>query len=435
MLGMTLALRLAQQGQQVTLFESANELGGLASAWRLGDIVWDRHYHVTLLSDSSLRSLLAELGLESGMQWVQTKTGFYTGGQLYSMSNSIEFLKFPPLALWDKFRLGLTIFYASRVKDWQALEKIKVVDWLTRWSGRRTTDKIWLPLLRAKLGDNYEKTSAAFIWATIARMYAARRSGLKKEMFGYVPGGYARIIDHLATALRETGVTLRLEQRVKRVASEGTGVSVQLSSGQSLAFDQVVLTVPAPVVADLCPNLTDDEKRKARAIEYQGIVCASVLLRKPLAQFYVTNITDTWVPYTAVIEMSALVDRSQFGGNSLVYLPKYVPADDPMFGLSDDVLRERFVSALQRMYPQFDPSDILAFQVSRVRQVFAIPTVGYSNRVPSLRTSQPGIHVVTSAQILNGTLNVNETIQLAERSIPQLLSAGLEKGELEPAAI
>src|SRR5437868_13585373 len=105
MLGMTLALRLAQRGHRVTLFEGAQQLGGLASAWKLGDIVWDRHYHVTLLSDSVLRDLLKELGLEAEMQWVQTKTGFYTGGKLYSMSNSVEFLKFPPLNLIDKFRL------------------------------------------------------------------------------------------------------------------------------------------------------------------------------------------------------------------------------------------------------------------------------------------------------------------------------------------
>ncbi len=52
---MTLAHRLAQQGKRVTLIEAASHLGGLASAWSLGDVVWDRHYHVTLLSDAHLR--------------------------------------------------------------------------------------------------------------------------------------------------------------------------------------------------------------------------------------------------------------------------------------------------------------------------------------------------------------------------------------------
>src|ERR1044072_7163693 len=122
LLGMTLAHRLRQQGKQVTLFEGAETLGGLASAWTLTpDVTWDRHYHVTLLSDIALRSLLEELGLEKEMRWVETRTGFYTDGQLYSMSNTLEFLSFPPLGLLDKLRLGATIFYASRVKQWQRL--------------------------------------------------------------------------------------------------------------------------------------------------------------------------------------------------------------------------------------------------------------------------------------------------------------------------
>lgn len=67
---------------------------------------------------------------------------------------------------------------ASRRKDWQSLERIYVADWLRRWSGRRTFNKIWLPLLKAELGECYRRTSASLIWTTLAR-----QSGLKKELF------------------------------------------------------------------------------------------------------------------------------------------------------------------------------------------------------------------------------------------------------------
>jgi protoporphyrinogen oxidase len=434
-LGMTLALRLAQRGQRVTLFEGASHLGGLAGAMSLGDIVWDRYYHVTLLSDTYLRALLRELGVENEIQWVQTKTGFFTDGHLYSMSNSIEFLRFPPLSLWDKFRLALTILYASRIKNWRALENTNVVDWLRKLSGVHTTEKIWLPLLRAKLGQNYEKTSASFIWATIARMYAARRSGLKKEMFGYVPGGYARILDLLTNALREAGVTIELDHRAKRVSSDGDGAAITFASGRQTSVNRVVLTLPTPIIAGLCPDFSKEEQARLRAVEYQGIVCASVLLRKPLAGFYVTNITDSWVPFTAVIEMSALVDRRHFGGNALIYLPKYVSKDDPLLKADESALKSSFLAALARMYPDFNPADVLSFQVSRAQYVFALPTLGYSTRVPPLHTSRPAIHIVNSAQILNGTLNVNETIQLAENAVPELLAAATKRGELAPARI
>ncbi len=421
-LGMTLALRLAQQGQRVTLYESAPDLGGLASAWQLGDIIWDRHYHVTLLSDSHNRSLLRELGLEQEIQWVETKTGFYTGGRMVSMSNSLEFLKFPPINLIDKARLALTILHASRIEDWHALEQIPVEEWLRKWSGANTTDKIWLPLLRAKLGANYTKASAAFIWATIARMYAARRSGLKKEMFGYVPGGYARILARMTEVLQQTGVTIRTNSRATSIRKTENNISVKFADGSEAVVDQAVFTGPASTAADLCPELNADEQRLLRGIEYQGIICASLLLKRPLTPYYVTNITDSGVPFTAVIEMTALVDPKQFGGKHLVYLPKYVPINDPMFEATDAEIQQTFFTALQKMHPSLTNDDLLSFKVSRVRQVFVIPTLNYSKKLPPISTSVPGVHILNSVHIVNGTLNVNDTVQMAERAIPALLA-------------
>src|SRR5712691_6412433 len=421
-LGMTLAHRLAQHGQDVTLFEAAPTLGGLASAWSLGDVVWDRHYHVTLLSDSYLRALLTELGLEKEMAWVETRTGFYTDGALYSMSNTLEFLRFPPLSLFSKVRLGATIFYASRIQNWKKLENIPVADWLRRWSGRATFEKIWLPLLRAKLGDNYTKASAAFIWAIIARVYAARRTGLKKEMFGYVPGGYARVLDRYAERLASARVRVELRQAATKVeATAGGGVAIEFADGTRRMFDRVVVTLAAPLAARICPGLSTEEHARLNGVQYQGVICASLLLKRPLAGFYVTNITEAWVPFTAVIEMSALVDRAQFGGRALVYLPKYVKPEDTAFSLTDQELQDRFLRALERMYPHFRRDHVVSFRVSRVKYVLAISTLGYSDRLPSMTTSIPGLHIVNSAHIVNGTLNVNETIQLAEKAGVRLL--------------
>ncbi len=222
-LGMTLALRLSQKGHKVTIYESAEKVGGLTSSWQMpahsgsdgNGVIWDKFYHVILMSDLNTRKILKEIGLENELKWVETKTGFYSEGKLYSMSNLVEFFKFPPINLIDKFRLGLTIFAASKIKDWQRLENIPVSAWLTKWSGKRVFEKIWLPLLKAKLGDNYKNTSAAFIWSTIQRMYAARKSGLKKEMFGYVTGGYEKINTQFAKHLSGMGIEIKYNSKVK----------------------------------------------------------------------------------------------------------------------------------------------------------------------------------------------------------------------------
>jgi protoporphyrinogen oxidase len=324
--------------------------------------------------------------------------------------------------------LGATIFYASRIKDWKSLEKILVADWLERWSGRRTLHKIWLPLLRAKLGDNYRETSAAFIWAIIARMYAARRSGMKREVFGYMPGGYARVIERFGQFLRHENVRCKLGHRVEHVHStESKQVRLQLADGTSETFDHAVLTVAAPLAASMCEQLTSPEKNALNQLKYQGIVCASVLLKEPLSEFYITNITDDWVPFTAVIDMSAFVDRKYFGGGGFVYLPKYLPSNAHEFELTDKQFQDSFLAAVERMYPKFKREDVLCFCVSRVKYLLPISTLGYSDRLPAMFTSVPGLYLVSSAHIVNGTLNVNETVQLAESTAAQLANLSVDK--------
>ena len=427
MLGMTIAHRLSQQGHDVTLMEGRSNLGGLADAWQVGDVTWDRHYHVTLLSDRYVRELWQELGIESEMDWVETRTGFYTDGQLHSMSNTVEFLKFPPLGLIDKLRLGGTIFWASKVKNWKKLEQIPVADWLTKFSGKRTFQKMWLPLLRAKLGECWRDTSAAFIWATIARMYAARRSGLKKEMFGYVRGGYDQALNVFEERLRKQQVDIRCNTTVKQIHSTPQGAVVVETQQDKELFDRVVSTLPSPVLANALPELNDQQKTLHEGIRYHGIICASVLLEKPISPYYVTNITDGGVPFTAVIEMTALVDPRQLGGNHLIYLPKYVTPDDPAFDKTDAEIEEEFVSALDRMYSHFSKDNVKAIRVSRVRHVFALPTLGYSERVPAIQTNVRHVFAVNSSHIVNGTLNVNETVKLGNDFVAQYSSHAVPK--------
>jgi len=422
-MGITLALRLTEMGHKVTLFEAAPELGGLVSSWKMNDVEWDKFYHVILLSDFKTRELLKQVGLEDKIEWVETKTGFYMNGKLYSMSDTVEFLKFPTLNLFDKFRLGLTILVASRIKNWKRLEKIPVTDWLKRWSGKNTYQKVWLPLLRAKLGDSYTKTSAVFIWATIQRLYGARRSGLKKEMFGYIPGGYKRIVAALKDKLLSQGVQIKTGFAAREIKTGPTGKPViYFTANEPMEFDKVISTLPAGLSAQLCTGLATNEIKKLEDIEYLGVICVAVLLDKPISNFYITNITDSWVPFTGVIEMTALVNKKHLGDNALVYLPKYISPYDPLFNFSDEEIEKFFITNFKKMYPWLTDENIKFAGVARAKHVITVLTEGYSNNLPNAITTVPGLYIVNTVYIQDGTLNVNETIKVADEKLAQILA-------------
>jgi len=421
-MGMTLAHRLAQQGHKVTVFEAAPELGGLVSPWKMGDVEWDKFYHVILLSDFRTRNILKDIGLENKIEWVETKTGFYINGKLYSMSNTVEFLKFPTLNLIDKFRLGLTILVASRIKDWKRLEKIPVTKWLRKWSGKNTYEKIWLPLLRAKLSDGYEKTSAVFIWATIQRLYGARRSGLKKEMFGFVLGGYKTVIESFKQTLINEGVSIKTSTAAKQVKTAASGKpSITLANDAIEEFDEVIVTLPSPMASKLCSGLSQNEVQRLNNIEYFGVICVAVLLDKSISDFYITNITDSRFPFTGVIEMSALVNKDYLGGKALVYLPKYVSPNDPLFDQSDEYIQEFFMSHFKNMYSWITEDNIKFVGVARAKHVTTVAKLNYSENLPDIKTSIPNVYIVNTSHIKDGTLNVNETVRVAEDKLEEIL--------------
>lgn len=414
-LGVTLALQLARRGQHVTVYEAGDVLGGLAAPWQLGDITWDRHYHVTLLSDARTRAMYSAAGIhDDELRWVETKTGYYgTDHVLRSVSNAVEFLKLPGLSPIDKVRLGATIVGGSRIRNGRRMERLTVERWLRRWSGKSAFETFWKPLLRAKLGDAYSKASAAFIWATIQRLYAARRTGLKKEMFGYVSGGYSRVFAAFSATLADAGVRVRLSTPVQQVARVGEHLEVVTGEGTE-RFDRVVVTTNAPLAARLCPDLVTGERERLQRVEYLGIVCVSLLLEQPLSPYYLTYITEPSTPFTAVVEMTAFIDPAEVGGKSLVYLPKYLAASDPLFQADDAEVVATFLPFLQQMYPSFDPSQVVAARVSKVAQVFAVPTLNYSDDAPTIATSVPGLFLAGSAHLPFSTLNVNDTLSLVD---------------------
>lgn len=91
--------------------------------------------------------------------------------------------------------------------------------------------------------------------------------------------------------------------------------------------------------------------------------------------------------------------------------------------LSPRDVEGEFIAALRRMHPDFDERNVVATKTSKVRYVLPVSTIGFSQRTPATRTSIPGVYIVSSAQIVNGTLNVNETLGVVEAALPELLGA------------
>lgn len=413
-MGMALAYRLARRGHAVTVFERDNQVGGLATYHDYGPFFWDRFYHCILPSDTHLIRFLNEVGLGDQLRWTRTLTGFYVDRRFYSISSNLEFLRFPLVGLWGKIRLALTILYCARIRDWQRLERIPVEEWLIHTCGRATYEKLWKPLLLAKLGDSYRRVSAVFIWSYIKRLFSARDAAAKREHLGHISGGYKAVFERLEKLIRSAGGDIRMGVAVKHIDPRPKGGLWVSHDQEREAFDKVIFTSPVNVLQEVAGGELVRVANGEGGVEYLGVVCAVLVTRKPLVPYYVVNIADGRIPFTGVIGMSNLVSPQELGGYHLTYLPKYVLSGDPFLRRTDDQLRRVFSDGLRLMFPGLTADDIQGLHINRAFKVQPLQVLNYSSLIPRVTTRHEDFFVLNTAQFVNATLNNNEVARAVD---------------------
>lgn len=432
MLGAAVAEGLAASGREVVLLESAPTLGGLASAWTIdtpaGPVTCDRFYHVVLGQDRKVVSLLERLGLGESLHFTTVRSELLAGGRVHPMSSVLDLLRLPVLDPVSRVRVGGTVALGA-VLPVEGGDRLTSARWLRRWSGRRATGQLWLPLLRAKLGERAEEASARFIRSTFRRLLVARLRGGDGDRFGWVEGGYSAVLGRLGDRLTAAGVDVRTGVAATAVeqveapagdASDGARWTVTTADGEVLLADEVVLATPGPVASRLAADAPQAFRDGLDAVPYLGCVCVCVVLRRPVTGGYLTYVTDE-TPYTAVVEMSNLNESLAGAGTHVVYLPRYCGPDDPLFAQDDESTAATFVDDLLRRYPGVTREDVLATRVAKARHVMPVPVPGFGERRPPVRTGASGLYLASSAQVTDGTLNVETTLGLADDAVAQIL--------------
>ncbi len=125
--GLAAAYDLTKSGHKVVLFESASQVGGLASGFKADGWAWtlERFYHHWFASDRHVLALADELGCRERVFFPRPTTVMYHRGRFHALDSALTALRFPGLG-WGvrKLRFGVTTLYLRLSRDWRALEKI-----------------------------------------------------------------------------------------------------------------------------------------------------------------------------------------------------------------------------------------------------------------------------------------------------------------------
>jgi protoporphyrinogen oxidase len=432
-MGVTLAYKLSQRDDlDITIYERGADLGGLAGFMLYDGVRMDRFYHTILSSDMSMQTLIKESGVDNRLHFTETKQGFYDNGKLYPFNTPVDLMTYPPLNVFQRFRLGLQIIYAQSESDWRNMDTIPVEKWLVKVSGRGVYDKVWKPLLRAKFDTTFKDVPATYIWSRLKRMMGTRQGVTSKEMMCYLENGYYTLIEALAEKCSARGVHTRLKTAIEEIVIEnGQATGVRTADGVE-PYDLVLSTLASPILAPLIPGAPQAFRDQLARQEYLGVLCPLLILKQRLIPYYVLNITDETIPFTGVVETTNLIDPQYTKNHHLVYLPKYLAPDNEMYHWSDEQVRTEWMKHFKRMFPTFDESQIEAFIVQRARYVEPIRPMNTSHEIPDIQTPVERLYMGNTVMIYPDLGNGEAATRFAQKMADRVLA---ELPTLAPRAV
>jgi len=423
--GITAALRLAQRGHRVTLWERAPQFGGQAIAFPVPGNYLEHFYHHLFQSDKEITALIHELGIGDKLLWLPSNVGYFADGKIYPLNGALDLLKLGIIPIHDRLRLGLVTAYLQRVKDWHKFENVTAEKWLRRALGERAYKRTLGAQLDAKFGKYQHDVAMVWFWGKIWLRTTSRRSPLDQEKLGYIKGSFNVVTDAIVDGARKAGAELNCGAALTALNPlPDDRWEVQFDDRPAVEVDSVIVTTPSPIMLRLAPMLPDWYKQILSGLTYEAAAVALLQLDRKLSDIYWLNIADPDMPFTGVIEHTNFMPPADYDGKHYVYLSKYMEPDHPYFSMPEEELIKTYLPYLKRINPDFDESWITKWWVFRERAAQPIVTLNYREKLPDHRTPLKNLYLANTSQIYPEDRGTNYSVRLGNQ-IAELVSEDL----------
>ena len=434
--GLAAAYDLARAGHEVTLFEAAPQVGGLAAGFK--DEGWDwtleKFYHHWFSTDNSILELIDEIGHGESVRFYSPVTSLWQPEGNYPLdkptlgnpllSRLVNVLSLKPLPLLARLRFGLVGLLLKLYPKGITLEKHSADAWLRRAVGAKAHQLVWRPMLIGKFGSLYERVNMAWFWA---RMYK------RTARLGTFVGGFQAFLEAMAQAVTEAGAELCLGTPVKGIAPGAEGGFTLELEDDSPHFDRVLSTTSPRLMARLAPSLPDDYKEQLLALKSMGAMALILALDRQLMTdgTYWLNLpanspdkSQNPFPFLALVEHTNYLDRSHYGGDYLVYCGDYIQPDHEYFSMSEEELLARFLPSLKQVNPDFKPDWVRKHWLFRVPYAQPVPFVNHSQALPAIHTPLAGLYFASMSQVYPWDRGTNYAVEIGRRTARMLMADG-----------
>jgi protoporphyrinogen oxidase len=444
--GLTAGYRLGKLGHEVVLYERCPGLGGMAATFDIGDgALLERYYHHLFTTDRHMYELCAEIGLGDELVSRPSSVGMFADGRLYPFTGPLDLLRYKPMSLPARVRLGLGIAYLQRfANDVRPFEQVTIKHWVETRMGRQAWEKVWGPMLRGKFGERADEISMSWLWAKVRARRSATGKEARQELLVYPRRSFEVIFQRLREAIEQQGGRVLIDRPAARLERAGDGGFLVHPGGPDSfrrghdprsfevagppdRYQAVIATLPSDIFEqvldeDLMAAVGNEWLRMARSIEYYAALCLVLELDKQFHPYYWTNAADDEIPFLGAIEHTNLVPPDHYGGRHFLYVPNYLARDHELLSMDMDELLDIYEPGLRKISPGFSRDWIRQSWLFREPAAQQVVLPNYPDRMPPFETEVPGLLMANITQVYPEDRGTNYAVREGEEVTRALLA-------------
>jgi protoporphyrinogen oxidase len=440
--GLVAALRVAEAGHEVDVYERWPGLGGQAATIDVGGgHLLERYYHHLFTSDVHIQRLYEELGMPDELEWRDSTVAFFAQGRQWPFTSPLDLLRFKPLPPLSRIRMGVAALAIQKLAgEPEPFEHVTAREWITKRMGRHAWEQVWGPLLRGKFGERAEDIAMVWLWSKLRLRRQIKGEEAKGEKLGYPRSSWEPLLTALRDAIEARGGRVLID---RPVASLDLGFRIESGApgsfrtghdprafardGAAETYDKVLATVPSDVFTEmLTPELAqavgDEYLGRLGSIEYFTALCLLLEIDRQFSPFYWTNVADRDLPFVGLIEHTNFVEPERYDGRRFLYVANYLPRGHELLGLSMDEVIDAYLPGLRTVQPAFSREWIVRSWLHREPAAQPIVDRGYKQRIPALRTPVDGLVLANTTQIYPEDRGTNYAVRLGDDAARALLA-------------
>lgn len=443
--GIAAALRCADAGCEVTLFEARPKLGGLTHSFQRGELSVDNGQHVFLRCCTAYLALLDRLGVADRVALqprldipvrsaARGRTARLRRNRLPApLHLGGSMLRYSPLSYAERLRFALAALALRRLdRDDPAADRQTFGAWLAaHGQSPRAVDNLWdlvgIATLNARASEASLALAAMVFQVGMLTDCAAADIGWSLVPLQQLHG------DAAVECLAKAGAEVRTGAKIRALANVDGGWQVA-GDGGAVEVDQVVVAVPPAAAERLLPaGAVALPEGWSTRLGTSPIVNAHVVYdRRVLDEPFLAGV-DTpvqWVFDRTV--QSGLAEAASSRGAGGQYLAVSLSAADAIVDTPTAQIRDLIVPALARLLPEAGRARVSDFFVTRERHATFRPAPGTAGLRPPAQTALPGLFLAGAWTATGWPATMEGAVRSGDAAAAAVLdnSASLERASI-----